>query len=96
MEKNKKLNLIYWLLEVTQYSIIFALLAFPFAKVIDFYSDFLNVKKSLFITIKKHPIAIKIITNQYFLNIDLVHSLLPHIGKLFFDINHFFLKYSTK
>ncbi len=33
-----------------------------------------------------HPIIITNTINQYFFNIDLVNSLLPHIGKLlFFD-----------
>ncbi len=51
MDKSKKRNLTYGLLEVAQYSIIFALLAFPFAKIIDYYSDFLDKGKSLIILI---------------------------------------------
>ena len=42
-----------------------------------------------------HPIIITNTINQYLFNIDLVHSLLPHIGKLlFFDINIFLLSHS--
>lgn len=52
MEKQeKKKNLAYGLIEVFQYSIILAVLSFPIAKIIDNYSDFLDISKPLWILV---------------------------------------------
>lgn len=51
LRKLRRIKLIYGLLEVVEYSIIFAVLAFPIAKVIDNYSDFLDMSKSVWLLI---------------------------------------------
>ena len=49
--KWKRIKLVYGLLEVIQYSIIFAILSFPVAKFIDNYSDFLDTRKPMYLLI---------------------------------------------
>lgn len=92
-KKYKKIDLLYGFLEVIQYSIIFALIAFPFAKIIDLYSDFLDKGKSLIIIIIEVIIQIGLAGGGVFI-VQEVGKKVPFIANLW--DKHLKNHYSTK